>query len=158
MRIRLSEEDAERLGCPRDIEFDYDKVMGRELIAMEEQAGWDIHRLEQGLEGEYLTNALGEPIWETDSKGKVVLDGGGKPMRARGLKMATVMVVTWLAVRRAGSTVSYADFDFDVTGAEFDPEEPGKAPPTPASPTTTTTGKRRSARSSASSRGSSAKS
>ncbi len=153
MRIRLSEEDAERLGCPRDIEFDQNKVMGRELIAMEEQAGWDIHRLEAGLEGEYLTNALGEPIWEMEN-GKVVLDGGGKPMRARGLKMATVMVITWLAVRRAGSTVAYKDFDFDVTSAEFEPEEPGKAPA--ASPTTTTTGKRRSPRSSATRRGSSA--
>lgn len=158
MRIRLSEEDATRLGCPRDLEFDPDKIMGRELIAMEEEVGWNVDRLEESLQGEYLKNALGEPVYETDDKGKLVLDGGGKPMRARGLKAATVIVMTWLAARRAGSKVPYSEFDFNVTGAEFDPEEPGKAPTTPPSPTNTTTGKRRSARSSASSRGSSAKS
>jgi hypothetical protein len=155
MRIRLSEEDAGRLGCPRDLEFDADRLMGRELIALEEEVGWTVDSLEENLQGEYLKNALGEPVFETDAKGKLVLDGGGKPMRARGLKMTTVVVITWLAARRAGSKVPFADFDFNVNGAEFDPEEPGKAP---ASPTNTTTTKPRSARRSASSRGSSAKS
>lgn len=156
MRIRLSEEDAQRLGCPRDLEFDPEKIMGRELIAMEEEVGWDVDRLEESLQGDYLKNALGEPVFETDANGKVVLDGGGKPMRARGLKIATVIVITWLAARRAGCKVPYADFDFAVTGAEFDAEEPGKAPEAPASPTNTTTGKPRSRRSSATRRGSNA--
>lgn len=153
MRIRLTEEDATRLGCPRELEFDPEKLMGRELIALEEEVGWNVDNLEENLQGEYLKDALGGPVFETDDKGKVVLDGGGKPMRARGLKIATVLVITWLAARRAGCTVPYAEFDFSVTGAEFDPEEPGKAP---ASPTNTTTGKRRSARSSATRRGSNA--
>ena len=158
MRIRLTEEDATRLGCPRDLEFDPDRLMGRELIALEEEVGWTVDSLEQNLQGEYLKNALGEPIFETDDKGKLVLDGGGKPMRARGLKMTTVVVIGWLAARRAGSKVPYAEFDFNVNGAEFDPEEPepGKAPASPASPTSTTTGKRRSPRSSATRRGSNA--
>ena len=155
MRIRLSEEDATRLGCPRDLEFDPDKLMGRELIALEEEVGWNFDTLEENLQGEYLKNALGEPVFETDDKGKVVLDGGGKPMRARGLKMTTVVVIAWIAARRAGSKVPYAEFDFNVNGAEFDTEEPGKAP---ASPTSTTTTRPRSARRSASSRGSSARS
>lgn len=158
MRIRLTEEDATRLGCPRELEFDPDRLMGRELIALEEEVGWNVDSLEENLQGDYLKNALGEPVFETDAKGKVVLDGGGKPMRARGLKMTTVVVITWLAARRAGSKVPYSEFDFNITGAEFDAEEPGKAPATPASPTSTTTTKRRSARSSGSSRGSSARS
>jgi len=159
MRIRLSEEDAARLGVPRDLEFDPDKLMGRELIALEEEVGWNVDSLEQHLQGEYLTNALGEPEWETDDNGKVVLDGGGKPMRARGLRVATVLVVAWLAARRAGCRVPYAEFDFAVTGAEFDTEEPGKAPASSASrasPTSTTTGKRPSRRSSVTKRGSNA--
>jgi hypothetical protein len=156
MRIRLTEEDAERLGVARDLEFDSDKLMGRELIALEDEVGWTVDSLEANLQGEYLTNAIGEPVWETDDRGKVVLDGGGKPMRARGLKAATILVITWLAARRAGCTVPYAEFDFAVTGAEFDTEEPGKAPASPASPTSTTTGKPRSRRSSATRRGSSA--
>jgi hypothetical protein len=153
MRIRLSEEDATRLGVPRDLEFDPERIMGRDLIALEEEVGWNVDSLEENLQGEYLTNALGEPVWETDDKGKVVLDGGGKPMRARGLKVATVLVVTWLAARHAGCKVPYVEFDFAVTGAEFDSAEPGKAP---ASPTSTTTGKPRSRRSSATRRGSNA--
>lgn len=152
MRIRLSEEDAALLGCPRDLEFDPERLMGRELIALEEEVGWNFDSLEENLQGEYLKNALGEPVFETDDTGKVVLDGGGKPMRARGLKMTTVVVIAWLAARRSGCKLPYAEFDFNVTGAEFDPEEPGKAP---ASATSTTTGKPRSRRSSASSRGSS---
>lgn len=155
MRIRLTEEDATRLGCSRDLEFDADRLMGRELIALEEEVGWNVDSLEEKLQGEYLKDALGGPVFETDAKGKVVLDGGGKPMRARGLKVSTILVIAWLAARRAGCKVPYAEFDFAVSGAEFDPEEPGKAP---ASPTNTTTTKPRSARRSASSRGSSAKS
>jgi hypothetical protein len=155
MRIRLTEEDATRLDCPRDLEFDAERLMGRELIALEEEVGWTVDSLEENMQGEYLKNALGEPVWETDDKGKVVLDGGGKPMRARGLKASTILVIAWIAARRAGCKVPYAEFDFAVTGAEFDTEEPGKAP---ASATNSTTGKRRSPQSSATRRGSNAKS
>lgn len=153
IRLRLSEEDAQRLEVPRDLEFDTDKLMGRDLIALEEEAGWDIDRLDQAMAGEPTTNAVGQPVWETDAKGKVVLVNG-KPVQARGLKMSTLLVIAWIAARRSGYKGRYAEFDFCITAAEFESvEEPGKGP---ASPTTTTTGKPRSRRSSASSRGSSA--
>ena len=156
MRIRLTEEDAERLGCPRDLQFDHEKLMGRELMALEAQVGWSFQDLEHKMQGEPATNALGEPVWETDAKGKVVLDGGGKPMRMLVLKIEQLMVVTWLCVYRHNPGVAWADFDFNVTGTEFDSgDDSGKEQ---SSPTNTTTGKRRSARSSASSRGSNAKS
>lgn len=156
MRIRLTEEDAARFAIDRDLEFNEQRLMGRELMALEAQVGWTFQDLERKLEGEYATNALGEPVWETDAKGKIVLDGGGKPMRARVLKIEPLMVITWLCVYRANPEIAWKTFDMNVTGTEFTPEEdPGKAP---NSPKNTTTTKRRSARSSASNRGSSAKS
>lgn len=154
MRIRLSEEDAQKLQVPRDLEFSEERLMGRELMALEAQVGWSFQDLEHKLEGEYATNALGEPIWETDAKGKIVLDGGGKPMRARVLKIEALMVIAWLCVFRANPEISWKSFDINITGTDFIPEEdPGKAQ---SSPTNTTTGKPRSRRSSATKRGSSA--
>lgn len=155
MRITLSEEDATRLEVPRDLEFDPNRIMGTDLIAMEEQIGWSFEHLEEAMLGEPAKNAVGQPIWETDAKGKVVLDDKGKPKQQRVMKSATLVAITWLCVRRANPAVRWEGFDFAVTGAAFVSEPEGKAP---SSPTGTTTGKRRSPRSSASSRGSSAKS
>jgi hypothetical protein len=141
MKIRLSEEDAERLGCPRDLEFDFEKLMGRELMALEEQVGWSFDEFAQKMQGEPLKNALGEPVWETDDKGKVVLDAGGKPMRARGLRIAQLMVMTWLCVFRTNPDVTWKGFDFNVVGTEFvDEEEPGKGGTTSAASPKNTTG------------------
>jgi hypothetical protein len=155
MRITLSEEDATRLECPRELEFDPNRIMGSDLIALEEQLGWSFEQLEEAMLGEPAKNAIGEPIWETDAKGKIVLDAKGKPQPLRTLKSRTLIAVTWLCVRRANPAVRWEGFDFAVTATKFDDDPPaGKAP----SPTNTTTGKPRSARSSATRRGSSAKS
>jgi len=154
MRITLSEEDAQRLGVPRELEFREDRVMGSELIALEEQVGWDVDKLDQALNGEPATNALGEPLWALDDKGKPVLDDKGKPVQQRVMKVRTLMVLAWMCVRRTNPAVTWDGFDINIIATELSPGTEGKAP----SPPGTTTGKRPSRRSSASSRGSNAKS
>ncbi len=154
MRITLSEEDAQRLGVPREMNFREDRIMGSELIALEEQVGWDVERLDQALIGEPVTNAIGQPVWVLDDKDKPVLDDKGKPRQQRAMKVRTLMVLAWMCARRANPAIAWDGFDINVLATEFVPEPEGKAP----SPTGTTTGKRPSRRSSASSRGSSAKS
>lgn len=155
MRITLSEEDAQRIGVPRELEFREDRIMGSDLIALEEQFGWTVDKLDQALLGEPATDPAGGPVWELDDKGKPVLDGKGKPVQARTMSVRTLMVITWIAARRAVPDLPWNGFDISITGTDFVPEPEGKEPP---SPPATTTGKRRSARSTGSSRGSSARS
>lgn len=149
--ITLSEQDAARLECPRDLGFDPETIMGSDLVALEEELGWSIDQLEGAMMGEPAKNAVGQPIWETDGNGKLILDDKGNPTPMRVMKARTLMVVTWLCVRRANPAVRWEGFDFNVTATAFDSEEQpaGKA----SSPPSTTTGKRRSPRSSASRRG-----
>lgn len=157
MKIRLSEEDAERLGCPRDLVFDESRLMGRELMALEEQVGWTFQDLERKLQGDPAVDHTGAPIWETDDKGKLVL-ADGKPTQMRVLRVEQLMVMAWLCAFRANPDVAWKTFDINLTGAEFSDDSPGKDPTPAASKPSTTSTRRRSARSSASPRGTSGKS
>ena len=149
MRIRLSEEDATRLGCPRDLKFDYEKFMGRDLLELEEQVGWAIPDLEHALNGVPATNALGGPIYEMNGD-KPVLDGAGKPVVARTYTTKTLMVMVWMCVRRSNPDVAWKTFDFELNGATLgEEEEPGKASTAARSAKSTTATSRRSRRSSA---------
>lgn len=141
------------------MKFDYSKFMGRDLLELEEQVGWDINKLEHALNGAPATNAIGGPIYEMNGD-KPVLDGGGKPMIARVLTTKTLMVMVWMCVRRAAPDVQWKTFDFNVAGAEFDPEdeEAGKGSTAAPSKRSTTSTKPRSRRSSASPRGTSGRS
>jgi hypothetical protein len=158
LRIRLSEEDTTRLGCPQELTFEYGKMMGRDLLELEEQVGWSIDQFERQLEGVPAVNALGGPIYEMDGD-KPKLDGGGKPILAMTYTTKTVMVLVWMCVRRANPDVAWKTFDFDVTAAEIDnddEEEVGKAPSRANSKKSTTGTSRRSRASSASRRGTNA--
>lgn len=157
IRIKLCEEDATRLNCPRDLLFDFTNVTGRDLLELEEQVGWSFDRFEREVGGVPATNALGGPVYEMAGD-KPKLDGMGKPIRAMVITTRVLMVVIWMCVRRANPDVEWKTFDFTIsaTEVESEEEEPGKAPVNSRKSTTTT--KRRSARSSASPRGTSGKS
>lgn len=126
MKIRITQDDADRLGCPRDLEFEFDRVMGRELMALEEQVGWAFHEFEKEMQGEPLAEPVtGAPVWETDEHGKLVTDPKtGKPVQARGLRVKQLMVMVWLCVFRANPAVAWATFDVNLMGAEFSDDGP----------------------------------
>lgn len=114
MRFRLADGDRERLGLPEWIDFDIDSF---DVIEAEEieDAGY-----EAGL---FLEQLAGRERATAD---------GGKTVHipARALRTAT-----WLAAKRAGCAVPYAQFRFDLLGARMEAStEQGKDPaPDPAS-------------------------
>jgi len=157
MRIRLSEEDAERLGCPRNLEFDFERVMGRELMALEEQVGWDYSTFGTKMQGIPLTDHAGAPVWETDDDGKLVTDPKtGKPIQMRGLKVEQLLVMVWLCVLRANPQCRWDTFDVNLAATDFVEDSAGKAE-ADSEPSTSGT-KRRSPKGSGSGRGSKKKS
>jgi|SRR5688572_7548626 len=149
MKIRLSEEDATRLGCPRELSFDLEHLSGRDLLELEEQVGWSFDTFQRELEGTPAVNALGGPIYEMD--GDVPkLDPMGKPIRVMAISTKATIVVVWMCARRANPAIRWQEFDFNIAAVEFDDEEPaGKAPAKARSRTSTTTTRRRSRTSSA---------
>lgn len=152
MKISISEADATRLNCPRDMVFDLGKITGGDLIELEEQVGWGIDQFERAMEGTPAVNAIGGPIYEMD--GDVPkLDGGGKPIRAMVIGTKTIMVLVWMCVRRANPDIPWKGFPdrIEVTALEIVQDEEGEPGKSPArrSATNTTTTKPRSARSTA---------
>ena len=147
MRIRLCEEDATRLGCPRDLDFDFEKVTGRDLLELEEQVGWSLDTFQREIEGTPAVNAIGGPIYEMDGD-KPKLDPMGKPIRIMAISTKAIVVIVWLCVRKANPDVAWKTFDFTMTATDIleDEEPAGKAPRLRKSTTTT---KRRSRASSA---------
>jgi hypothetical protein len=158
--ITLSEADAERIGVPRNLSVDIDKLMARELIAMERVTGWSYEALAFSLEGRPAKNALGQPIFETDDDGTLKKDPAGNPIQVMGFNLEALLVVVWLAVRRAkGEDVAWELIDLDINATEFGGDEgkaPSRADRRAASRNGSSTTKSRSGTSSASRRTSSA--
>lgn len=146
MKVRLSEADAARLDCPRDVEFDQQRVMGREAIALS-KIGWSLERLGHASGGRPVMGDDGKPMHATDENGQVQLDAGGNPVLLLTLDPEALLVMVWLAVRRAkGCDVPWADFDVDIRAvAESlgEEDEPGKAGPKPTRSRTSTSRTRR---------------
>lgn len=152
-KFRLSEEDAARLDCPRDVEFREDRIMGREAIALS-RIGWSMERLYAVVErGTPVVDGAGNAMFEVDENGEPKLDDWGKPIRLVAVDPEAALVMVWLAVRRAkGVDVPWPEFDVDLMRLESiigDDEEapaaPGKARTrrAPASKTTTRGTRRR---------------
>jgi hypothetical protein len=150
MKIRLSEQDAARLGCPRDLEFDFEQLSGRDMLELEEQLGWSFDTFQSALEGTPAVNALGGPIYEMN--GDVPkLDPMGKPIRVMAISTKAIVVIVWMCARRANPAIRWESFDFNMTTIEIDNEEEpaGKAPAKARSRKSTTATSRRSRPSSA---------
>lgn len=137
MKFRLASSDALRLGCPQDVEFDAERIMGREAIMLS-KIGWPPDRLAADAHRPVL-DGDGKPVFERDERGEFVRDGAGNPVVLFGVDPEALMAVLWLAVRRAGVDIDWKDFDVDLQGVEQldEDEEPGKATPATTSKRTT---------------------
>lgn len=128
MKFTLSEEDATRIGCPREVEFNLDKLMGRELIALQKAVGWNFEYLQRKLAGEPLTDTLGNQLFELDDDGNEIRDEAGNRVRVIGLDFETILVMIWIAARRAkGADIPWETFDVNLMAAVAE-QDPGKAP------------------------------
>lgn len=158
MKIRLSAEDAARLGCPAEFEHDESKLMAREAIALKRITGWTPERFGAALEE-------GEPVLDGDGKQMFAMEGGqrvkdpaGNPIPLRTIDMEVMLVLVWLAVRRVtGTDVPWKDFDIDLLAMVTEGDDEGKGP-TSTSKTSSNGTKSRSRTASASRRGTSGKS
>lgn len=141
MKFTLSEEDASRLGCPREVVFDLDKLMGRELIVLQKAVGWNFELLQRKLSGEPLTDTLGNQLFEMEDDGVTEkLDEAGNRVRVIGLDFETILVMLWLACRRAkGSDIPWETFDVNLMAAVHEQDDSGKAPTKRSSTTRKTT-------------------
>lgn len=128
MRFRLSEEDAERLNCPRDIEFDETRLTGREAIALKKQTGWSLERLGQAMAGDRVIDDAGNQVWQLDEHGDPVIDDAGQKIPLRAIDPECLLVMAWLAVRRTAGDRPWRDFDIDlVSFGQVPDDDEGKA-------------------------------
>ena len=131
MRFRLSEKDAKRLDCPREVEFDENTLSGREAIALKKLTGWSLERLMQGMEGDRVLDDDGEQIWQLGPDGDVARDEAGNRIPLRAIDPECILVMAWLAVRRTAGDRPWKTFDIDLMSlAEV--EDEGKAEETTA--------------------------
>lgn len=122
-RIRLSDEDRERLGLKQEwIEsFDVERFMLADAELLEAN-GYDPDEFMDDLQGQPVVRD-GQPVMvaEFDSDGNEVLVDGKPKMHQkvkRSFRLRRALV--WLAVRKAGLTVSFDDFDFQIVGVRHD--------------------------------------
>lgn len=160
MRIRLADEDRERLGLEQEwIEgFSATRFMMADAEALE-VGGYDPDEFLEDLAGRPVVRG-GEPVMEPELDGdgsQVLVDGKPKMIQARRVSARTRRAIVWLAVRRAGSTVPFSEFDVQVNGIRYekdDEDQVGKEPAAaPVSPKRASATRSRSSRSSASNPG-----
>lgn len=128
MKFRLSQEDADKLGCPREVEFDEAKFTTRENIDLQKQTGFTMERLGYFLPGVPARGRDGMPLYLLDDDGREQLDDAGKKIPLREMDAEAIAAAVWLAVRRGGSQVDFADMDVNLVALEFHDEPEGKAP------------------------------
>lgn len=135
MKFRLSDEDAQRLDCPAEVEFDETRLSGREAIAMKKLTGWSLERLGQAMVGDRVIDADNNQVWQLDEHGDPEKDEAGNRIPLRSIDPEAMLVMAWLAVRRAVGDRSWKDFDINLMAmSSLDDEvDEGKA----ESPTTT---------------------
>jgi hypothetical protein len=130
MKFRLSEEDAQRLGCPRDVEFREDRIMGREAIALS-KIGWPLERISLHVGGRPVVDDDGKAMHDLDEHGEVRRDPAGNPVVLLTIDPEAMLAMLWVAVRRTGVEVAWRDFDLNLMAVEWvEEDEPGKAKPT----------------------------
>lgn len=129
MKFRLSEEDAQRLDCPQDIEFDEERLTGREAIAMKKLTGWTMERFGQAFAGERVVDEDGNVVWELDDAGAPKRDEAGNRVPLRSADPEAILVAVWLAVRRAVGDRPWKGFDVNLFPLmQEDTESAGEVP------------------------------
>lgn len=125
MRIRLAEEDRERLGLGEDwLVFTLDRLMQAEAEALDD-AGYDPEDFIEDLRG-YPIMRDGQPVMVPllDNSGQpAVEDGAPKLIEKKRRPPRATRAMVWLALRRAGVTVPIVGLDFDRGGIEYAPDE-----------------------------------
>lgn len=138
MKFTLSEEDAARLECPRDVEFDDTRLTGREAIAMKKLTGWTFERFGQAFAGERVVDDDGQQVWELDDTGAVKKDEAGNRVPLRSVDPEAILVGVWLAVRRTAGDRPWKGFDVNfIPLMQGDEVEEGKADPSETTNQTT---------------------
>lgn len=139
MKFALSEEDAERLGCPRTVEFDETRLTGREAIALKKLTGWTMERLGQAMEGTRVVDDDGNQVWQLKD-GEPAVDEAGQKIPLLSIDPEALLVMAWLAVRRTVGDRPWKDFDVNLMalgdGEEEVEADEGKASTEPSNPTT----------------------
>jgi len=114
VRLKLSDEDRERLGAPEWIEYDPTRLMLDEAIAIQDHTGYGPDELGDALRGTPVVRH-GEPV----------MGPGGRQRMRRDLR--AWQSVVWVALHRAGVQVALPDLTFDLIGLDVGgDEEPGK--------------------------------
>jgi len=147
-RVRLSDEDRERIGLEQEwIDWiSLDAFMVTDAMALDE-AGYGADRFAEEIRGIPLYRD-GEPV--------MVEDDDGTKVQQVSIPARAMRAAIWLAARRTGWTGPLSDFDFRINGITFqaDEEPAGKGPGTkPASARSSRSTRSRSSKSSASGRG-----
>lgn len=125
MQFILSEQDAAALGIPREVTYDEERLGLKDAIALEEQAGMSVDTLGTLLSGKPVTEN-GGPVWETDDRGKLVVDEQGNPVQKRDVSTRALAIALWLGCRQAGSKVDFDDFDVNLLAMNFVEADQGK--------------------------------
>lgn len=128
MRIRLADEDRQRLGLDDEwIVFSLDRLMQVEAEALDD-AGYDPEDFLEDLRG-YPVLRDGQPVMVPllDDSGEPAVDDDGQPklVEKRRRRPRSTRAMVWLALRRAGVTVPLVDLDFDRGGIEYAQDEDG---------------------------------
>lgn len=117
MRIRLSDADRERLGCPEWIEYQPDRLMIDEAIEIQDAIGYGPDELLDAMQGVPLVRN-GQPVLDSDGEQRVRRD------------LRAWQAVVWAALRRAGVDTPLQGLTFDLLKLRTAlDEEPGKAGP-----------------------------
>lgn len=108
MRLRLSEKDAERLGCEQILPFDTSEVSVGDVEELAERFGFDPYDWPQPFLGEIALENAGE---------------GAEPTPPKWQRRAVV----WLALRQADRDVTWdVAGSVKVAGVAYLDDEPGK--------------------------------
>lgn len=125
-RMRLADEDRERLGVPEEIVADFAKIGQVDAEYLDELRAQ--HPGKDYPDPENLISWLrGTPVLNDD--GSPVLDDEDKP-RTR-IPVRGMRLLVWVALRQAGKEIEFDGFDFARAGVRFvdDPKEPETSAP-----------------------------
>lgn len=114
IKLRVPEADRERLGLPEWVEYDPEYLLLTEAQVLQDELDIDPWNLIGEMQGRPVLDGAGNPV-EVD----------GKPKLRRNWQAWRFAL--WVAAKRSGCQVAYADFDVNVIGLRTGSPEPEAA-------------------------------